>query len=150
MEHFITGTKTPREAWEVVGHALNVNGDEVNCKILYDFLRLAVTLNAVGDTASPLAGAELTTPAPDVALIRHRTALINVKLPGLNRVPTLQAGTEIVAAIGTLVTEQRATRQDVLNRRLEDQTKTPEQWVTPQNTDVDSVSFAHRNKKDIV
>jgi hypothetical protein len=90
MEYFITGTKTPREAWEVVGHALNVNGDEVNCKILCDFLRLPVTLNAAGDTASPLAGAELTTPVPDVALIRHRTALINVKLPGLNRVPTLQ------------------------------------------------------------
>jgi hypothetical protein len=84
MEHFITGTKTPREAWEVVGHALNVNGDEVNCKILCDFLRLAVTLNAAGDAASPLAGVELTAPVPDVALIRHRAALINVKLPGLN------------------------------------------------------------------
>jgi hypothetical protein len=98
-----------------VGHALNVNGDEVNCKILYDFLRLAVTLNAAGDTASPLAGAELTAPAPEVALIRHCAALINVKLPGLNRAPALQAGTEIVAAIGTLVMEQRAAQQDVLN-----------------------------------
>ena len=58
MEYLITGTKNPREAWEVVGHALNVNGDEGNCKILFDFLRLACTLNASGDTLSPLAGAD--------------------------------------------------------------------------------------------
>mgnify|MGYP000181859540 CR=1 FL=1 len=128
MEHFITGTKTPREAWEVVGQALNVNGDESHCKVLFDFLRLACTLNAVGDMASPLAGADLTTPVPDVALIRHRTNLINVKLPGLNRTPTLQAGAEIVAALGGLVTEQRATRQDALDRRTEEQTKTPDSY----------------------
>jgi hypothetical protein len=88
------------------------DSDEGNCKILFDFLRLACTLNAAGDTASPAAGPELTTPAPDAALIRHRTTLVNSKLPGLNRVPTLQAGAEIVAALGGLVTEQRATRQD--------------------------------------
>ena len=128
MEYFITGTKTPREAWEVVGHALNVNGDEGNCKILFDFLRLACTLNAQGDTSSPLAAVDLTTPVPDAALIMHRTNLINAKLPGLNRVPTLQAGTEIVAAIGGIITEQRATRQDALDRRLEEQTKTPDQY----------------------
>jgi hypothetical protein len=115
MECFITGTKTPREAWEVVGQALNVNGDEGNCKILFDFLGLACTLNAAGDKASLVAGPELTTPVPDAALIRHRTTLIkNSKLPGLNRVPTLQAGTKIVAALGGLVTKQRPTRQDAV------------------------------------
>jgi hypothetical protein len=128
MEYFITGTRSPREAWEVVGHALNVNGDEANCKILFDFLRLACTLNAAGDTSSPLVGNDLTTPVSDVALIQHRTTLINVKLPGLNRVPTLQAGTEIVAAIGGIITEQRATRQDALDRRNEELTKTPDQY----------------------
>ena len=65
---------------------------------------------------------------PDVALITHRTALINAKLPGLNRVPTLQAGTEIVAAIGGIITEQRAARHDALDRRLKEQTKTPDQY----------------------
>jgi len=128
MEYFITGTKTPREAWEVVGHAINVNGDEGNCKVLFDFLRLACTLNAAGDTSSPLAGADLTTPVPDASLIMHRNALISIKLPGLNRTPTLQAGTEVVAAIGGLITEQRATRQDALDRRTEDQNKTPDQY----------------------
>jgi hypothetical protein len=115
MECFVTGTKTPREAWEVVGHALNVNGDEGNCQILCNFLQLACTLNAASDTSSPLAGAELTTPVPEVALVKHPTALVNVKLPGLNRAPTPQAGKEIIAAIGTLVTEQWAARQDGLN-----------------------------------
>ena len=131
MNYFITGTKTPREAWEVVGHALNVNGDEGKCKVLFDFLRLACTLNALGDTSSPLANGDLTSPVPDVALITHRTTLINVKLPGLNRVPTLQAGTEIVAALGGIINEQRATRQDALDRRLEEQTKTPDQYYGP-------------------
>jgi hypothetical protein len=131
MECFITGAKTPREAWEAVGQALNVNGDEGNCKILFDFLRLACTLNTAGDTASPVAGPELTTPVPDAALIRHRTTLINSKLPGLNRAPTLQAGTEIVAALGGLVTKQRATRQDAVNRRVEEQTKTPDSHYGP-------------------
>ena len=48
MEHFITGTKTPREAWEVTGHATHVNADEGNCKILFNFLRLACTLSGTG------------------------------------------------------------------------------------------------------
>jgi hypothetical protein len=138
FEHFVGGTKTPREAWETVGHALNVNGDETNCKILFDFLRLACTVNAAGDAASALAGPDLTSPVPDVALITHRTALINAKLPGLNRTPTLQASTEVVAAIGGLVTEQRATRQDALDRRLEEQTKTPDQYFGP------SVQILHK------
>jgi hypothetical protein len=127
MEHSITGTHKKREAWEAVKHALNVNGDEGNCQILCNFLRLACALNAAVDMSSPLAGAELTTPVPDMALIKHRDALVNVKLPGLNWVSTPQAGTEIVAAIGIQVTEQRAAQQDGLNRRIEDQTKTPEQ-----------------------
>ena len=64
---------------------------------------------------------------PDAALISHRAALVNVKLPGSNRVPGLQAGAEIVAAVGGVTTEQRATRQDALDRRLAEQTKTPDQ-----------------------
>jgi hypothetical protein len=101
---------------------------------LQDSLRLSTIglhPKAAGDTASPVAGPELTTPVPDVALIRHRTTLINSKLPGLNRAPALQAGAEIVAALGGLVTEQRATRQDAVNRRVKEQTKTPDSYYGP-------------------
>jgi hypothetical protein len=102
VQHFITGTKSPREAWVVVGHAINVSGNKGNCKILFDSLRLACAPNEAGVTLSPLAGVELTTPVPNAALILHRTALMNVKLPRSNQVLMLQAGTKIVAAIGGL------------------------------------------------
>jgi hypothetical protein len=128
MGYFVTGPKTPRQAWEVVGHDISVNGDEDNCRILFDFLRLACTVSAAGDPASPLAQLDLVAPVPDAALITHRTNIINLKLPGLNRVPTLQAGTEIVAALGGLVEEQRATRQEALQRRLTDSVKTVDDY----------------------
>ena len=78
-------------------------------------------------------GSDLRAPVPDVALINvalitHWTALINVKLPRLNQLSTLQAGMEILAAIGGIVTEQRATGQDAVNRYLKEQTKTPNQY----------------------
>ena len=81
----------------------------------------------MGDASSPLAAADLTTPLPDIALITHRTVLINLKLLGLNWAPTLQAGTDVVAALGGLVTKQRMTCQDTLDRCVEEQTKTPNQ-----------------------
>jgi hypothetical protein len=118
MRHFVRGPLTPRQAWEIVGHDITVNNDIVNCAPLYNFLRLACTINAAGDTASPLAQNQLVVPLADAVLIAHRTELIQHKLPSLNRTPILAAGQQVAASLGELVQEQRAARAEQTARQL--------------------------------
>jgi hypothetical protein len=128
MRHFIAGPLTPRQAWEIVGHDIVSHNDQAACAPLLDFLRLACTRNAAGDTASPLARPELTVPLADALLVQHRTELIAHKLPGLNRTPVLAAGQQVAQSLGELVAEQRAARQDVLDRHNNSTLKTIEEY----------------------
>jgi hypothetical protein len=112
MRHFIHGPLTPRQAWEVVAHEIILNNDQVTCAPLLNFLCLACTRNVDADTASPLAQPEFTVPLADTLLTRHRTELVEHKVPGLNRTPILAAGQQISQSLGELVQEQRAAHTD--------------------------------------
>jgi hypothetical protein len=124
MRHFIGGPLTPRQAWETVGGAIAINNDQAACEPLLNFLRLACTRNAAGDMTGPVIRPGLQVPLADTILTRHRTELIEFKLPGLNRTPILAAGQAIAQSVGELVAESRASRQDVLNRHTLSATKT--------------------------
>jgi hypothetical protein len=128
MRHFIAGPLTPRQAWEIVGNEVNTHGDQATCAPLLNFLRLACTRNMAGDTASVFARPELTVPLSDTSLIQHRTELIAHKLPGLNSTPTLAAGQQVAQSLGLLVAEQRAARQDLVDRHAASAIKTIEEY----------------------
>jgi hypothetical protein len=130
MRHFIPSPLSPRAAWEIVAADITANGDTVTCAPLLNFLRLACTLNAVGDTAAPF-----DVPLSDDNLIHHRTILIEHKLPGLNQTPTMAdvqlsmaAGQAIAASVSELATEQRAYRQDMADRHAVSTKKTVESY----------------------
>lgn len=128
MRHFINGPLTPRQAWEVVGHDIVSHNDAIACAALLTFLRLACVRNAAMDTASPLARPQLSVPLADQVLVQHRTELIAHKLPGLNRTPVLAAGQQVAQSLGELVAEQRAARQDQLDRHINSTLKTIEEY----------------------
>jgi hypothetical protein len=105
------------------------HNDAISCATLLTFLRLACIRNAAGDTASPLACPELSVPLADTVLVQHCTELIAHKLPGLNRTPVLAAGQQAAQSLGELVVaEQRAARQDQLDRHLNSTLKTIEEY----------------------
>jgi hypothetical protein len=128
MRYFVSGPLTPRLAWEIVGADIANNNDQVACAPLLNFIRLACTRNAAGDTASPLARAVLDVPLADAALIQHRTELIAHKLPGLNSTPILAAGQQVAQSLGELVAEQRQSRQDMVDRHTAITLKTIEEY----------------------
>ena len=128
MRHFIPGPLTPRQAWEMVAHDIIAQGDEQSCGPLMNFFRLACTLHAAGDTASPLAQDSFEVPMSDANLIRHRTALVEHKLPGLNKTPTMAAGQAIAASVSELATEQRAYHQDMADRHAKTAQKTVDDY----------------------
>jgi hypothetical protein len=78
--------------------------------------------------ALPLARPELSVPLADAVLVQHRTELIAHKLPGLNRTPVLAAGQQAAQSLGELVAEQRAARQDQLDRHTNSTLKTIEEY----------------------
>jgi hypothetical protein len=131
MGYFLGPPRTPKEVWFAVGHSLINNGDTETCRPLFDFIRLACTLNAAGDTASPLAQEDYITPTADAPLIRHRTELIQAKLPGLNMTPEIQGAMNIASGLGELVQEQRVARNEAAQRSLDAQVKTPEDYFGP-------------------
>jgi hypothetical protein len=128
MRHFIPGPLTPRQAWEIVAADIIANGHEAACDSLIKYLRLALTLGAAQDTASPLNRGPFDVPLADDKLIRHRTALIQHKLPGLNQTPTMAAGQAIATSISELATEQRANRQDMADRHAQTTQKTVDDY----------------------
>ena len=119
MRHFIPGPLTPRQGWEIVAQDIIANGDQVPCAALFKFLLLACTLCGALDSASPLARDEFIVPLSDANLTRHRAALVEHKLPGLNQTPTLAAGQAIAASVSELATEQRAYHQDMADREAQ-------------------------------
>jgi hypothetical protein len=131
MSYFLGPPRTPREVWFAVGHEIMNNGDIETCQPLFDFIRLACTLNTPGDTASPLAIDNYTSPMADASLIRHRTDLIQAKLPGLNMTPELHGAQNIASGLGELVQEQRIARNEATQRALDAQVKTPEDYFGP-------------------
>jgi predicted RecA/RadA family phage recombinase len=128
MRHFIPGPLTPRRTWEIVAADIITTGHTAACASLLNFLRLALTLNAAGDTASPLARGTFEVPLADGDLIRHRTVLVQHKLPGLHQTPTLAAGQAIAASVSELATEQRAYRQDMADRHAQSKKKTVDEY----------------------
>ena len=64
----------------------------------------------------------------DANLVRHRTHLIEHKLPGLNKTPTMAAGQAIAASVSELATEQRAYRQDMADRHAKTTQKTVDDY----------------------
>jgi hypothetical protein len=128
MRFFLASPLTPRQAWETVAHAIITNNDQAACAPLLDFIRLACTSNAAGDNASPLARQALIVPQLDAPLMRHRTELIEHKLPGLNRTPIMAAGQQVAQSLGELVQEQRAARQDQRDRQDLNSAKTIEDY----------------------
>lgn len=128
MRHFIPGPLTPRRAWEIVAADITTNGHAAACAPLLNFLRLSLTVNAAADTASPLAREPFDVPLSDGDLIRHRTTIIQHKLPGLNQTPTMAAGQAIAASVSELATEQRAYRQDMADRHALTKQKTVDDY----------------------
>ena len=129
MRHFIPGPMTPRQAWDIVVADITTNGDNAHCQSLVNFLRLAITLNAAGDNASPLvrtAGFEV--PMSDANLIHHRTTLVQQKLLGLNQTPVMAAGQAIAVSVSELATEQRAYRQDMADQHVISSLKTVDSY----------------------
>jgi hypothetical protein len=61
-------------------------------------------------------------------LIRHRTELVEFKLSGLNHTPILAAGHQVAQSLGEIVAEQRAARQDVINRHALSSVKTIDEY----------------------
>jgi hypothetical protein len=128
MRFFIAGPLTPRQAWELISADVATHNDEAACAPLLTFLRMACTLNAAGDTASPLAFRDLVVPLADTTLVQQRSALIAHKLPGLNSAPILAAGQQVAHSLGELVAEQRAARQDQADRQAANSIKTIEEY----------------------
>jgi hypothetical protein len=124
MRHFIGGAITPPRAWETAGGDIMNNNDQVACSPLLNFLRLACTRNVAGDGQGPVARPVLEVPLANAVLTRHRTELVDFKLPGLNRTPILAAGQQVTQSLGELVAEQWAARQDVINRHALSSVKT--------------------------
>jgi hypothetical protein len=132
MGYFLGPPRTPsRKAWFAVGHEIIDNGDIETCQPLFDFIRLACTLNVAGDTASPLAIDNYNTPMADASLIQHRTDLIQVKLPGLNMMPELRGAQNIASGLGELVQEQHIARNEAAQRAIDAQVKTPDDYFGP-------------------
>jgi hypothetical protein len=131
MGHFLGPLpRTPREVWFTVGHKIMNNGDIETCQPLFDF-RLACTINAAGDTASPLAIDNYTTPMVDAAPIRHWTDLIQAKLPGLNTTLELHGTQNIALGLGELVQKQCIARNKAAQQVIDAQVKTPEDYFRP-------------------
>jgi hypothetical protein len=124
MRHFIQGPMMPRQAWEIVRQDIITNNDVGPCAPLFNFLRLACTLNAIGDTTLPLAQGTISVPLSDATLIHHRTELIQHKLPGINRTPIMAAGQQVATSLGELVQEQRTARAEQNARQALDTVKT--------------------------
>jgi hypothetical protein len=112
MRHFIRGHLTPRQAWEIVGQYIITINNTVPCAPLLNFLRLACTINALGDTALTLAHNTIVVPLADTTLTHHRTELVQHKLPGLHRTPIMAAGQQVATSLGELVQEQRVARAE--------------------------------------
>jgi hypothetical protein len=130
MRHhlIVPGPLTPRLAWEMVAHDVITNGDLATCSSQTDFIRLACMLHLVGDTSSPLAMNPFDVPLTNANLMRHRTKLIQHKLPGLNQTPTLAASQAIAASVSELSTEQWAYCQDMANRHAQTSQKTVDEY----------------------
>jgi hypothetical protein len=97
----------------MVAHDVISNRDLATCSSLIDFIRLVCMLHLVGDASSPLAVNPFDVPLTSANLMRHRTKLIQHKLPGLNQTPTLATGQAIAASVSELAAEQLAYRQDM-------------------------------------
>jgi hypothetical protein len=130
MRHFIPGPLTPRAAWEIVAGDIVTNGHAVSCASLMNFLWLAITINAAGDTASLLHRGPLEVPLSDDKLIHHCMTIVQHKLPGMNQTPTMAAGQAIAASISKLAKEQRANRQDMADRHAITTQKTVDDYFS--------------------
>jgi hypothetical protein len=112
----------------MVAHDVIANGDHITCAPLVNFIRLACTLQTAADTSSVLAMGPFSVPLVDADLTRHRLALVQHKLLGMNQTPTLAAGQAIAASMSELATEQRAYRQDMADRHAKTSLKTVDNY----------------------
>jgi hypothetical protein len=107
-----------------VGQDIITSNDTIPCAPLLNFVRLACTINALGDTASTLAQDTIAVPLADASLIHHRTELVQRKLPGLTSTPIMAAGQQVATSLGKLVQEQRAAWAEQNARQVLSSVKT--------------------------
>ena len=122
---FLAAPLTPRQAWETVRAQIVADGREADCAPLITYLRLALTIEHVGDTESPLAINPPTVPLADVFLLDRRRKIVEADFPSLNDALVGVQQNQIAAELHTLVTATQTAQADANNRRLAAQTKSP-------------------------
>eukprot|EP00979_Chaetoceros_neogracilis_P014842 scaffold4934_cov145-Chaetoceros_neogracile.AAC.1 len=117
------GPMSPRDAWQVLRGQLQVEGNELSCKPLVDFLRAAITLSQ----ANPLLPL-LSTPAPapplaDEQLMLHRRRIVEHDFPLLNSNHSAVQQNQIAQQLGILITDNRQNQELADVRRAESKVK---------------------------
>jgi hypothetical protein len=108
----------PRQAWERVSTAITNDGNQVACRPLLDFLKVAAT-RAIDNAASHVVRAWPSLPQPaNAQLIDFFQKLVKRDLPDAYPTAAAPAGAIAIATqIGTLAAEQRQTRQEANDRQ---------------------------------
>ena len=97
---------TPRTAWETVYAQVVADGREAQCGPLLKWLRMALVVNAQGNSVLEVAAP--TAPLADNVLLDHRRAILERDFPLLNQaVPQLQQH-QIATQLGQLVAQNQA------------------------------------------
>jgi hypothetical protein len=121
---FLEEDLSPRVAYETFLAAATTNNDVGDCAPLLQWLRLALTREAIGG-ASTLMLVPPSVPLADRTLIQHRWSFVTRDLPVLDPTQAQHGAHYIAASIGALAQEQRTARREDQLRRVADNNKTP-------------------------
>ena len=126
--HLLLATPlTPREAYLRLGGAIRGDNRTAACQPLIDFLRVALTRNAI-DQGSSILQDTPTAPVADETLHLHRWHKVLTDMPALSDAPVAMGAQQISAGLGLLVSEQREARLASEARAADDKAKTPEKF----------------------
>ena len=113
---------SPRDAWQVIRGQIQVEGREVACKRLFDFLRAAITRSQPNQL--PLVSTPL--PAPPLAdeqLMDRRHRIVEHDFPLLNSNHSAVQQNQITQQLGILINDNRQGQEVAGERRTEAKVK---------------------------
>ena len=124
----VTGSLTPRDAWEQVGTQVVADGREVSCKPFLDFLRGALTVPQ-GNGDIPILQAVPASPLADPQLQDHIQRILVQDFPGLGTAAGTAHQNQIAAEVGNLRNDMMAARVAEEQRRVQKELRSVEDYL---------------------
>jgi hypothetical protein len=127
-QFLVTGSLTPREAWERVGTQVVADGNEVACKPFLDFLRGTLTVPQ-GNGDIPALQAVPVSPLADPPLQHHIQRILVQDFPGMGTAAGTAQQNQIAAEVGNLRNDMMAARVAEEQRRVQKEARSVEDYL---------------------